>query len=151
MSPLYGAELYRYCHPSHSFSLDSLPQPLPLIFMGATFSQSKLESNSIDIFVVWMAIPPLFLILIYCYISLNMKQNPLTAHNLYVPFQKASYLGRPNRRRDQSPTPSQRMQTISQSAKLRALSEGKISALTCRLSASHFCARHNWHSPMCHP
>lgn len=81
MSPFCETYLYKYCHPSYSFSQDSLSQPLPLlIFMGATFFESKLKPNSIDTLVVSLALPPLFLILIYSHVPLNVKQEPLLTH-----------------------------------------------------------------------
>lgn len=80
MSPFCIASLYRYCHPSHFVKSLSLTQALPLIFMGAGSSQSKLESSSTDRFVVWLAITPLLPILFYCHGPLNMKCNPPIAH-----------------------------------------------------------------------
>lgn len=84
-----------------SFPHDSLSQTLPLLIF---ISQSKLEQNSRDIFVVELASPLLFLSLIYCHAPLNVQQDPLLALIEYLcSLPKASYLGKLNRKIIHSP------------------------------------------------
>lgn len=53
-----------------------------------------------------MAIPPLFPILIYCYVPLNMKQNPLTAHpESLCAFPKGILSGQSKQKKRSAPHP----------------------------------------------